>query len=114
MGKCRAGVGCGGVDLAVGTGGHVEQEKAGTDLHKASDEIKRAGLKATMMAAAMGNPADEVGRKVLEEAAGLGIPFYRTDYFQYLKEKSIPESIAFFQARAKRLSALNSELGIVG
>src|SRR3546814_18994966 len=66
MAEFAARVGFDGVDLTVRSGGHVETEKAATDLPKAIDEIKRAGLKATMIAPAMGNTAAEVGQKVLD------------------------------------------------
>lgn len=114
MAAFAAKVGFDGIDLTVRPGGHVVPEKVAADLPKAIGEIQRAGLKSTMIATTMADPADAVGRNVLEVAASLGIPFYRTDYFQYLKDKSIPESIGFFQKRAKELSELNSRLAIVG
>src|SRR5690606_20232395 len=89
MAEFAARVGFDGVDLTVRPGGHVVPEKVADDLPKAIGEIQRAGLQSTMIATAMADPADTVGRNVLEVAASLGISFYRTDYFQYLKDKSI-------------------------
>jgi len=114
MAEFAAKVGFDGVDLTVRPSGHVEPENVSADLPKAVKAIHQAGLKAKMIATAMADPADAVGRNVLEVAAGLGIRFYRTNYFQYLKDEPVPESIAFFQDRAKKLSELNRKLGIVG
>ncbi len=114
MAEFAAKVGFDGVDLTVRPGGHVAPEKVSADLPKAIEEIRGAGLKSTMIATAMADPTDAVGRNVLEVAASLGISFYRTDYFQYLKGESIPESIKFFRDQAKRLSELNRRANIVG
>ncbi len=114
MAEFAAKVGFDGIDLTVRPGGHVVPEKVSTDLPKAIEEIHRAGLKSTMITTVMANPADATGLNVLEVASSLSIPFYRTDYFQYLKDRSIPESIRFFQEWAKGLSELNRRLDIVG
>lgn len=114
MAEIAAKVGFDGVDLTVRPGGHVAPDKVSTDLPKAIEQIRRAGLKSTMIATAMADPTDAVGRNVLEVAASLGVSFYRTNYFQYLKGESIPESIKFFRDQAKRLSELNRRTNIVG
>ena len=114
MAEFAKNVGFDGVDITVRPGGHVEPENVAVDLPNAVKEVRGVGLKVKMIATAMGDPSDAVGRRVLEEAASLDIPFYRTDYFRYLKDKSVPESIAFFQQQAKELSELNRKLNIVG
>jgi sugar phosphate isomerase/epimerase len=107
-------IGFDGVDLTVRPKGHVLPEKVESDLPKAVEAIRKAGLSHSMMTTAVENATDPVSRKLLETAAKLGISFYRMNWLAYPKEKSIQDAVGEFQQTIKDLSALNRKLGIVG
>ncbi|MEM9985943.1 MAG: TIM barrel protein, partial [Bacteroidota bacterium] len=50
----------------------------------------------------------------LRVAGGLGIAYYRSNWFTYLDGKSMPDSLAFWQAEIQKLGAFNQEQGLVG
>ncbi len=107
-------IGFDGVDLAVRPKGHVLPERVETDLPKAVEAIRKAGLSHTMMTTAVEDANDSTDRKLLETAAKLGIGYYRMNWFSYPKNLSIPEAILQFQQKIKGLGTLNKKLGIVG
>ena len=114
MAEAVAEMGFDGVDLTVRPKGHVEPERVGEDLPKAVESIRNAGLEPVMMTTAVDHPDKPADRQVLETAAGLGMKYYRMGYYRYLKDKTIPDSIAHFRDEAKSLGKLNKKLGIVG
>lgn len=114
MAETAAELGFDGVDLTVRPNGHVLPENVSEDLPRAVDAIRQAGLKTSMITTNVGDPEDGMGREVLEVASGLGIPYYRMDYFRYRAGESIPESIRHFQEVARLLSELNKQFNIVG
>ncbi len=102
-----------GIDLTVRSGGHVLPERVKTDLPKAVEAIKKAGLQPLMMTTAVEAPSgtDEV---VLRTAAEQGIKYYRMNWYKYDEKESMPASIEKFQKQIAALSQLNSKLGLVG
>lgn len=103
-----------GLDLTVRAGGHVEPDRVETDLPKAVDAMKEAGLKPLMMTTALNDPADPLTRRVLETAAKQGIRTYRTAWFHYPDTGSLPEALAGFRQKMKGLAELNRQLGLRG
>src|SRR5690606_9412021 len=114
LGEVAAEIGFDGIDLTVRTGGHVEPDKVSEDLPRAMEWMGKAGIKIRMMTTAINDPESVEVRKVLEQAAQLGISYYRTGYFRYRRGESIPESIAYYQRQARLLSKLNRRFNIVG
>ncbi len=114
MAQAAAEIGFDGVDLTVRPGGHVLPEKVDTDLPKAVEAIRKAGLLNTMMTTAVENAASSTDRKVLETAAKLGIELYRMNWFKYPENKTIPQAIQQFQQSIKELGALNKKVGLKG
>ncbi|MDQ2656321.1 MAG: sugar phosphate isomerase/epimerase [Bacteroidota bacterium] len=107
-------IGFDGVDLTVRPKGHVLPELVETDLPKAVEAIRKAGLSHAMMTTAVEDANNSTDKKVLETAAKLGIGYYRMNWLSYPKDLSIPEAILQFQQTINRLGKLNKELGIVG
>lgn len=107
-------IGFDGVDLTVRPKGHVEPDHVDSDLPKAVDAIRKAGLSGEMMTTAVENANNNTDKKLLETAARLGIRHYRMNWLSYPKDKSIPEAIKQFQQTIKDLGNLNRKLGIVG
>ena len=114
MADAAAEIGFDGVDLTVRPKGHVLPERVETDLPKALEAIRKAGLAHTMMTTAVQNAADNTDKKLLETAAKLGIEYYRMNWLKYPENISIPEAIVQFQQTLKELGQLNKNLGIVG
>jgi L-ribulose-5-phosphate 3-epimerase len=106
-------IGFDGIDLTVRPKGHVLPERVKTDLPKAVEAIKKAGLQPLMMTTAVeeASGTDEV---VLRTAAEHGIKYYRMNWYKYNEQESMPETIQHFQDKIKALSELNSKLGITG
>ncbi|MEX2231140.1 MAG: sugar phosphate isomerase/epimerase family protein [Cyclobacteriaceae bacterium] len=114
MADAAAEIGFDGVDLTVRPKGHVLPERVDTDLPKAVEAIRKAGLSHTMMTTAVQNAGDSTDNKLLETAAKLGIQFYRMNWLPYPDNTSIPEAIVQFQQTLKELGQLNKKLGLVG
>ncbi len=114
MAQAAADMGFDGVDLTVRPGGHVLPERVETDLPKAVSAIQSAGLKPLLMTTAIESAENATDLKVLETAAPLGIKYYRMNWYNYLEDKSIPESIKHYQQQLKKLSQLNKKLSLTG
>src|SRR5690625_2720385 len=114
MAEAAAKAGFDGVDLTVRPGGHVLPENVREDLPRAVKAIRRAGMNSVIMATAVTNAEDTTDRKVLETAAEQGVSHYRMAHYSYRENKTIPESIDFYQERIEELGELNKKLGIVG
>lgn len=114
MAEAAAKIGFDGVDLSVRPKGHVLPEKVEEDLPKAVEAMRNAGLSPLMMTTAVQDPENSTDIQVLETAARLGFKFYRMNYYRYLEEKTIPESIQYFRQKAQVLSEFNKSLDIVG
>ena len=103
-----------GVDLSVRPKGHVLPEQVEDKLPEAVAEMQRVGLKPLLMTSSVSDANNPLHQKVLEVASAQGIKYYRMDYFRYLPDLTIPESLAVFQAKARALSELNEEFEITG
>ena len=114
MASAAAEIGFDGVDLTVRPNGHVLPEKVETDLPKAVEAIRKAGLMNTMMTTAVENAASPADKRVLETAAKLGVELYRMNWFRYPENKTIPEAIGQFQQAIKDLGMLNKKVGLKG
>jgi sugar phosphate isomerase/epimerase len=107
-------IGFDGVDLTVRPKGHVLPERVETDLPKAVEAIRKAGLSHTIMTTAVQDATNSTDKKLLETAAKAGIKFYRMNWLAYPENKTIPDAISGFQQTLRDLSMLNKKLGIVG
>lgn len=114
MAQAAAEMGFDGIDLSVRPNGHVEPEQAGEQLPRAVETLKKAGIKPLMMTCSVSDADNSTDRNVLEIAAKSGIRLYRMNYFHYLEDKTIPESVDHYRPRIRALAALNEKLGITG
>ena len=51
---------------------------------------------------------------VLKTASELGIKYYRSNWFRYSEDQSLPEALEVYKKQVEELSRVNRELGIVG
>lgn len=114
MAKAAADIGFEGIDLAVRPGGHVIPDQVTRDLPRASEAVRNAGLKCSMMTTSVENAGNEVDRTVLKTASESGFRFYRMNWLSYDDDYSMTDSIARMQDVVRELSELNASLGLTG
>lgn len=103
-----------GIDLTVRPEGHVLPENVATDLPKAVETIRKAGLKVHMITTAINNPDDQYTEPILKAAGRLGIPYYRMGWISYDDKLSIEENLKTCRTKMTRLAALNKKYSIHG
>ena len=114
MAEAAAQMGFDGIDLTVRPNGHVLPERVESDLPKAVEAMRKVGLSPLLMTTSVQDADNITDNQVLKTAVKLGIQYYRMNWFAYPEEKSIPESLQYFQQKVKDLSYLNKELGLTG
>lgn len=103
-----------GVDLTVRPEGHVLPERVTTDLPKAVEVIRKAGLKVHMITTAINNPDDANTEPILKTAGSLGIPYYRMGWINYDDKVSMDDNLSNIRTKMKKLAALNKKYSIHG
>ncbi|WP_396601785.1 sugar phosphate isomerase/epimerase family protein [Algibacter sp. R77976] len=111
LGQRTVEMGFNGVDLTVRPKGHVLPEQVIDILPKAIEDIKQSGANCIMMTTAVNNANDI---NVLKAASECGIKYYRTNWFNYSKNKSMTDSLKDYQSVIKDLSHFNKAHGLVG
>jgi L-ribulose-5-phosphate 3-epimerase len=114
MAKVAADLGFDGVDLTVRPQGHVLPENVETDLPKAVEAIKKAGLKMYMMTTAITAVDEPHTEKILKTASSLGIRHYRTGWVTYDDKKSIEDNLKAKREQFQKLADLNAKYSISG
>ncbi|WP_445956884.1 sugar phosphate isomerase/epimerase family protein [Yeosuana sp.] len=113
-GEMAAEMGFSGVDLTVRPNGHVLPELVKTDLPKALKHIRTSGINCKMITTSIESINNPLDVNILETAASEQIDFYRTNWFKYKEDMSMPDSLLFYQNEIKKLGELNEKLGLVG
>jgi sugar phosphate isomerase/epimerase len=113
-GEMAAEMGFSGVDLTVRPKGHVLPENAKTDLPIAVKAIKDGGSQCKMITTTIESISNPLDVDIIKTAAGLGINYYRPNWYKFKEGKSMQESLLFYQNEINKLGELNKSLGIVG
>lgn len=103
-----------GIDLTVRPKGHVLPERVETDLPKAVEAMRKVGFAPLVMTTAIEDAANTTDQRVLETAAKQGFKYYRMNWYDYPKGKSMPEALQEYQQKVKGLGLLNKKMGLVG
>lgn len=103
-----------GVDLTVRPQGHVLPEQVETDLPKAVDALKRAGLSPLLLTTAVDDASDPTSVRLLKTAAGLGFRYYRMNWFHYDPKRAMPDTIGQCTRQLTALGQLNKTLNLTG
>lgn len=103
-----------GIDLTIRPQGHVLPEKVETDLPKAVEAMKKAGLSPSLFCTAVEDAQNPIDRKLLETAAKLGFSHYRMNWYRFPQDKSMPEALEGFRKKITGLGQLNKKLGLKG
>ena len=114
LGEKALEIGFSGVDLTVRPGGHVLPEQVKTELPKALKAIRASGCKCNMITTSIESVKNPLDVDILQTASQHQIQFYRTNWFKYLENQSMEDSLLFYQKEIENLGSLNKELGIVG
>lgn len=113
MAEIAAEMGFDGVDLTVRPGGHVLPERVEEDLPKAIAALKKHKLPPQLFCTAV-EGVGPLDKKVLETAAKNGLKYYRMNWYDYDKNKTMPESLNEDKKQMKALGELNKKLGLIG
>lgn len=106
-------IGWDGIELALRPGGHVLPERVEDDLPRLARALRARGLTVLVIATDVRGP-DALSERVLRAATREGIRLYRTGYFRYRQDTSIPRQLAEIRARLTDLAALNADIGVTG
>ena len=113
--RVAAEIGFDGIDLAVRPGGHVLPENVTTDLPRAVEAIRKAGLQAQIMTTAIMDPQEGAAEQILRTAKEVGIRRYRTNWLRYNTEDiNLPEVTKNFRQQLQALAQLNQRTGMIG
>lgn len=113
-GEMASEMGFDGVDLTVRPKGHVLPELVKVDLPKAIDSIKAGGSDCKMITTSVESINNKLDVDILKTASNHEVKYYRTNWFEYLKQRPLEESMEVYKNQIKELSHLNKELNIIG
>jgi len=114
MAKTAADIGFDGIDLTVRPRGHVLPENVETDLPKAVEAVKKAGLQVPMMTTSINDAADPLTEKILKTASKMGIQYYRMGWYKYDPNLEIEDNLDNFVQNLKALATINEHYQIKG
>lgn len=113
MAALAAKLGYDGVDLTVRKDGHVLPENVSTDLPKAVEAIRNAGLEVYTITTDIKTAEEQHTSAILKTAASLGIENYRMGWYAYTG-KGIQADLETFKSNLKGLAAINERYQIHG
>lgn len=114
MAKAVAGLGYDGIDLTVRKGGHIEPEKAATELPKAIAQIRKAGLEVPMIVTNIIDPKDPSTEPILKAASQAGVKYYRTNWVNYDPKLGVLKTLEHYKKQFQGLAELNKKYNIHG
>jgi len=95
-----------GVDLTVRDGGHVQPENVATDLPRAVDAIRSAGLDVPMITTRLESGEEGHAASVLEAASAQGIRYFRVGGHHYNDDANPVEQLEGIIGELRSLAAL--------
>jgi sugar phosphate isomerase/epimerase len=106
-------VGFDAIDLTVRKGGHIEPERAMSELPRAAEEIRKRGLELGMITTAIQSVETPHAEAILRAAAAANVPFFRWGGLKY--GHGDPErQIQVYRGSAKRLAKMAGDYGLCG
>lgn len=112
MSEASKEMGFAGLDLTVRPKGHIEPSRVKDQLPEAVQAIKSFDLQPVMMTTSIKDIEEENAKDILDTASNLGFKFFRTGWLKYTEESSIPESVANYTKKLKKLEAYTKKLKI--
>ena len=114
MAQTAAELGFTGVDLTVRKGGHIEPERAATDLPRAVAQIRRAGLEVPLITTDIIDAQHPLTESVLKAARQAGVKQYRTGWLEYNPALGVTKNLENYRQQLRELAALNQKYTIQG
>lgn len=114
IGVMAAELGFDGVDLTVRPKGHVLPDQVIRDLPQAISDIKEGGSHCEMITTSVESVDNPTDIDVIKTAGAQGVSYYRTNWYRYLDDKTMSESISYYQDEVYRLGKLNAKHNIIG
>ena len=112
--QVAAEMGFAGLDLTVRPNGHILPERVQSDLPNAVEAVNRVGLTCKMITTAIADAKSSVDKNVITTASSLGIKYYRSNWFTYLDDHSLEDSLQYYSDKLEQLSKLNKEYNLIG
>ena len=108
-----AALGFDGIEAPIRPEGHVLPGQVEEKLPGFVESLSKANLKLTILTSGINAVSPEQHTEtVLRTAAGLGIKYYRMNWFKYDMKKPLPPQLSEIRAKMTDLIALSRELGI--
>lgn len=109
LGKTCKELGLDGVDLTVRKRGHVLPENVATDLPRAVEAIRSAGLDVDMITTGLSRGDDPDAKPILEAASKLGIRYFRVGGLKYARQGNPLDELPAFTEQLHGLAELAGE-----
>lgn len=103
-----------GLDLTVRPDGHVLPANVATDLPKAVEAVRKAGLEVPMITTEITPDTMPVAQSILSAASSLGIHHYRWGGLKYDPAKPIQAQLDALRPKVRALAELNQRTGCCG
>ncbi len=113
-GQVAAELGFNGIDLTVRPKGHVLPKEVSSSLKKAINDIEGSGSSCKLITTVIEDVQNPEDKAIIKTAGELGVKFYRTNWFKYLENKTMIESLEIYQKKVEELGKFNSEHDIIG
>ena len=113
-GQVAAELGFDGIDLTVRPKGHIEPKDMNANLAPAIRDIESSGSSCKMITTTIEDVTNADDANLIKAAGDLGVQYYRMNWYKFLEEKSMIESLDFYQKKIQDLSKLNKASGIIG
>jgi sugar phosphate isomerase/epimerase len=101
------------IDLTVRPGGHIEPERALTELPRAAEEIRKRGLELAMITTAIQSAETPHADAVLRAAAAANVRYFRWGGLRYGGYPPA-QAIQVHRGAARRLAKLAIDYGLCG
>jgi len=103
-----------GVDCAVRSGGEIEPERAGEQMPRYAEALRRRGVGMLLLTTGIVGVSSAHAGEVLRTGKGLGIRYYRLGYWSHRPGRPAEELLAEIHSSLKDLAEMNKELGVCG
>lgn len=113
MAAAIAQIGADGIEAPLRRGGHIEPADLAEELPKMIEALAKHD-KRVLIAATDITTADDQSAATLRTLKANGVQYYRLGYYRYSDGEPRLEQVRRYAAEAKKLAALNEELGVIG
>lgn len=107
-----ADIGFDGIEAPVRRGGNVDPNRVAEDLPRLVRSLADHGLRCLMITTEIHDADDDVGTRVLQTAADLGIGQFRMGYVKYDRTSPIPAQIDGWKRQFTKFAGLCERLGM--